>query len=52
MAPYSLIACPLAAIGISGIFSFWTRLRHQQVVHERVVRDRVTYMLWTAANRI
>jgi hypothetical protein len=43
---------PLAAIGISGIYAAWHRMRLSRVRGtEHELRERVTYMLWVAASR-
>lgn len=45
-----LLSCPLAVIGITGIFAAWQRARHAWFApRERLLRERVTYMLWVAA---
>ena len=51
MVPLTLF-CPLAAIGITGLYAAWHRVRlgwcHGP---EHAIRERVAYMLWIAATR-
>jgi hypothetical protein len=52
MVPLTTLFCPLAAIGISGLYAAWHRARlswHHGPDH--VLRERVAYMLWVAASR-
>jgi hypothetical protein len=52
MVPLYTLFCPLAAIGITGLYTAWNRTRLCQVRgadHE--LRARVAYMLWVAANK-
>ena len=51
MAPLQAVCCPLAAIGISGLFAAWNRIRQKQDECSREKRERVAYMLWIAATR-
>lgn len=47
-----VLFCPLAAIGISGLYAAWHRLRLSQLRGpDYRMRERVAYMLWVAANR-
>jgi hypothetical protein len=51
MVPLTLF-CPLAAIGITGLYAAWHRARLSQLRgadHE--LRARVAYMLWVAATK-
>jgi hypothetical protein len=51
MVPQMLL-CPLAALGITGIYIVWFRFRAGRAhVPNRVLRERVAYMLWIAAAR-
>jgi hypothetical protein len=47
-----LITCNLAVLVIAGVYYSWrdrvTKAEHQR----RELRERVTYMLWSAAQRI
>jgi hypothetical protein len=47
-----LMLCPLAAIGITGIYAAWHRLSlARSHGPNRELRERVAYMLWVAASR-
>ena len=47
-----VLMCPLAAIGITGIYAAWHRFRLARAFGpNRVLRERVTYMLWVTASR-
>jgi hypothetical protein len=51
MAP-DLLTYLVAAIGITSIYTLWHRMRLSQLRGpNKVLRDRVTYMLWVAASR-
>jgi hypothetical protein len=46
------VLCPLAAIGITGIYAAWHRFQLSRTGGpNRVLRERVTYLLWVAASR-
>lgn len=46
-----MISCNLAVLAIAGIYYAW-RDRYSTVAKKRVIlRDRVAYMLWVAAQR-
>ena len=46
-----LVACNLAVLAIAGIYYAW-RDRFSKLAQNRtVLRDRVAYMLWVAAQR-
>lgn len=52
MVPLSMLLCPLAAIGITGLYAAWHRARLKELRgphHE--LRSRVAYMLWVAATK-
>jgi len=51
MVPVQVLLCPLAAIGITGIYAAWHRFRLARAGSERVLRERVAYLLWVAASR-
>jgi len=51
MAPLQAVCCPLAAIGISGLFAAWTRFQQRRSAHTQTMRERVAYLLWVAADR-
>jgi hypothetical protein len=43
---------PLAAIGITGLYAAWNRMRlSRSCASEHELRERVAYMLWVAASR-
>jgi hypothetical protein len=47
-----LFLYPLAVIGITSIYTLWHRMRLSQLRGpNKVLRDRVAYMLWVAASR-
>lgn len=43
------IYCNLAALAIAVIFYAWREVYHARYLRERVLRERVAYMLWVAA---
>lgn len=51
-----ILASPLmssvATLAISTIFVVWQNYHHCQVRRERVKRERVTYLLWSAAQSV
>lgn len=51
MAPFQVVCCPLAAIGITTLFAAWTRLKNRQMDYSQLKRERIAYMLWVAAQR-
>jgi hypothetical protein len=52
MVPLQMLFCPLAAIGISGIYAAWHRMRLNDLRGpNHRLRERVAYMLWVAASR-
>lgn len=52
MVPLQAVCCPLAAIGISGLYAAWNRLRQKQELSTQEKRERIAYMLWIAATRV
>lgn len=47
-----LLIYPVAVIGITSIYTLWHRMRLSQMRGpNKVLRDRVAYMLWVAASR-
>jgi hypothetical protein len=46
-----VISCQLAALTIAGLFYVWRDLLTRRLTHSKVLRERVTYMLWCAAQR-
>lgn len=51
MVPMQAFCTSLAVIGITGIYAAWTRYQNHRQVHDRVMRERVAYLLWVAATR-
>lgn len=46
------LLCPLAAIGITGLYALWHRIRLGRAYGpEQQLRERITYMLWITAGR-
>lgn len=44
------VICGLASLMVASLYYFW-RAYHEALLHrERILRQRVAYMLWTAAN--
>jgi len=46
-----MIACNLAVLAIAGIYYAWRDRHAKQFQQRAVLRDRVAYMLWVAAQR-
>ena len=46
-----MIACNLAVLAIAGIYYAWRDRSTKLSVKRTVLRDRVAYMLWVAAQR-
>ncbi len=51
MVPLQAVCCPLAAIGISGLFAAWARFQQRRSAYSHVMRERVAYLLWVTADR-
>jgi hypothetical protein len=52
MVPLQMLACPLAVIGITGIYAAWHRIRLGRAHgRDHALRERVAYMLWVSASR-
>jgi len=45
------LACQLAALMIAGIYYVWRDVLRRRLHDNKTLRERVTYMLWVAANR-
>jgi hypothetical protein len=45
-----LIYCNLCALAVSTLFYGWREYHVRTAERQRVLRDRVTYMLWVMAN--
>lgn len=46
-----MISCQLAALLIAGLYYVWRDVLRQRFRVTRMVRERVAYMLWVAAQR-
>jgi hypothetical protein len=47
-----MLFCPLAAIGITGLYTAWYRFRvARAALPDQAMRERVAYMLWITASR-
>jgi hypothetical protein len=44
------IFCNLAALAIANIFYWYRQYAQDQMQREQTLRERVTFMLWVAAN--
>lgn len=44
--------CNLAVVSIAAIFYGWRNYSHVYLNRQRILRERVTYMLWVMANQI
>ncbi len=47
-----LLSCNLAALAIATLYYMWRDYYLVYMQRERQIRERVAYMLWTAANRM
>jgi hypothetical protein len=43
--------CQLAALTIAGLYYVWRDVLYRRHLDNRLVRERVAYMLWVAAQR-
>lgn len=46
-----MFACQIATLMIAGLYYVWRDLYHRHVRNPKMLRERVTYMLWVAAQR-
>lgn len=46
-----MLCCQIAALTIAGLYYVWRDMLRMHARDSRLVRERVTYMLWIAANR-
>jgi hypothetical protein len=46
-----MLCCQLAALTIAGLFYVWRDLLARRMRDTRMVRERIAYMLWVAAQR-
>jgi hypothetical protein len=44
------ICCSLASLAVAGIYYAWRGWHQAQLLRDRTLRERVTYMLWVCAN--
>ncbi len=44
------ITCGICSLAIALIFYFWRDFNEKYLCRQRLLRDRVTYMLWVMAN--
>ncbi|HEV3143546.1 MAG TPA: hypothetical protein VGZ47_06630 [Gemmataceae bacterium] len=47
-----VICCNLAALAIAGIFYAWRDYHQKHCQRIQQLRERVAFMLWTAANQV
>jgi hypothetical protein len=45
------VYCNLCALAVAAIYYGWREYKSRHDRRERVLRERVTYMLWVIANR-
>lgn len=46
------IYCSIAALAVAGLYYSWRGYAHQLLYRQRVLRERVAYMLWVMANQV
>jgi hypothetical protein len=46
------IVCNFSALAVATLFYYWRGYRHHEHMRQQVLRERVTYMLWTMAQTI
>jgi len=47
-----MLFCPLAVIGITGLYAAWHRIRLSRACGpDHLLRERITFMLWVTATR-
>ena len=46
-----LLCCNVAALTVAFLYYIWRAYHQARRARERVLRERVTYMLWVMANR-
>jgi hypothetical protein len=46
-----VVCCNLAALAIAAMFYVWRDYHRTNCERTKVLRERVAYMLWTAANQ-
>lgn len=48
---FEMLTCNAAVLAIAALYYAWKDRMVQHTRKQRVLRERVTYMLWTAAQR-
>jgi hypothetical protein len=51
MVPLNVMVYPILAIAITGLYAAYHRAQLAHARPRQALRDRVSYMLWVAANR-
>ena len=46
------VVCGVAALSVAGIFYTWRYYQDKVMEKQRMLRERVTYMLWVMANGV
>lgn len=46
-----MICCNMAALAVAGLYYYWRAYSHSVCQRERMLRERVAYMLWVMAGR-
>lgn len=46
------IVCNVSALAVASLFYYWRSYREGRVRHQRVLRERVAYMLWVMAGSV
>ncbi len=46
------IVCNFSALAVATLYYYWRSYRQHQQLQRQVLRERVTYMLWTMAQTI
>ena len=44
------ICCSIATLGVATIYYTWRSYLYEMLAHERVLRNRVAYLLWVVAD--
>jgi hypothetical protein len=45
----SLVVCAASALTVAGLFYSWREYSHRNECRHKLLRERVTYMLWVMA---
>jgi hypothetical protein len=46
----SLVVCAASALTVAGLFYSWRSYNHRNERRHKLLRERVTYMLWVMVN--